>query len=443
MAISPLALQHLRTPTATKLPDGLKPGQICFNLANKWLCVGVGGDDVLAGGRALSAGAQTIFGVTNVVVPAKVATPRPATGAAAGSMYQGEGFEIYDLEGGGLNSGAALPSIAAGSKGDLFVLVPVTGAPQLVMHTGSAWAPPVNGPAVFSATQAEITAAAGADITAKALTVIAAKPGTTVRVKADLRSGDVLVVTGSGSDAGSYIYDGSSFIRTGAALPDATAPDAAGAGAVKGVVVLARDSDISTTGSPGATTNNKSGVVTAEQIRGLNDRIGSLVTGSTLLGTYDASTGQIASLTAAATTAGRGGLTVGGKASAGTGLKAGDFFVVSKAGTPTGDQTNINVALAANDHIAYVGGTDVWHVISSGLIATPLSVHGSVDVSDATVQSVDADKIKGVLVRDSSVVADGGPNAYKLVATIDLGTFSVIAGVTSYVLHALMGAQVV
>jgi len=93
MALSQIALQHLRTPVATKLPDGLKPGQIAFNLANKWLMVGCTGDDVLVHGKAVAAGAATIYGVTNVVVPAKVATARPATGAVAGSMYQGEGFE--------------------------------------------------------------------------------------------------------------------------------------------------------------------------------------------------------------------------------------------------------------------------------------------------------------------------------------------------------------
>lgn len=426
MAIPPVALQHLRTPTATKLPDGLKPGQISFNLANKWLLVGCAGDDVLVHGKAVAAGAQTIFGVTNVVVPAKVATTRPATGAVAGSMYMGEGFEIFDLKGEGLHTGSVLPVAANYTKGDLFVVVPAgAGAPQLYLHSGTAWVPPVNGPSVYSATQAEITGAAGADITAKAVAVLAAKPASGVTTKTDLRSGDILIVTGAGADSGSYVYDGSSFIKTGAALPEATAPAAGAAGstAVKGVVALARDSDISATGSTGATTNNEGGVVTAKQVRALADRLGSMVTGTTLLGTYDASTSKIASLTAAATASGRGGLSVGGKVSGGTGLTAGDFFVVSKAGTPTGDHAQVNVALAANDHIVYVGGADQWHVIHSGLVTTPLSLHGSVDVSDTTVQSVDADKIKGVLVRDSSVIADGSPGAYKLVAVLDLGEY--------------------
>jgi len=399
MAISPIALQHLRTPTATKLPDGLKPGQIAFNLANKWLLVGCAGDDVLVRGQAVAAGSGTIFGVTNVVVPAKVATARPATGAVAGSMYQGEGYEIFNLEGEGLGSGPTLPVAANGSKGDLFVVVPAVGAPYLMLHNGSNWVSPTVPPKVFSATQAEITTAAGADITAKALVVIIAKTGSGITAKGDLHSGDILIVAGPGADAGSYVYDGSSFIKTGAAIPDATAPNAAGTGAVKGVVQLARDTDITETGDPAATTNNANGVVTAKQLRGLADQIAGLITGSTLLGTYDGSTSGIASLTSVAAANGRAGLVVAGKLSAGTGLKEGDFFVVSKAGTAVGDHARINGVLAANDHIVYVGGADVWHVISS------------------------PDRMKGVLVRDSSVAADGAANAYKLVQVLDLGEF--------------------
>jgi hypothetical protein len=423
MALSNIALQHLRTPTATKLPDGLKPGQIAFNLANKWLLVGCAGDDVLVHGKAVAAGAQTIFGVTNVTVPAKVATARPATGAAAGSIYQNEGYEIFDLKGEGLNSGTALPPVANAAKGDLFVLVPASGTPQLLMHNGIAWVPPAASPKVFSATQAAITAAAGADITAKAVVVLAAVTGSGVTTKADLKSGDMLVVAGPGADAGTYVFDGSSFIKTGAGVPDATAPDAAGAGAVKGAVVLARDTDITETGDPTATTNNAGGVVTAKQMRAFADQIAGLVTGSTLLGTYDASASGIATPTATAAANGRGNLTAGAKLSAGTGLKEGDFFVVSKAGTPTGDAAPVNVPLAANDHIVYVGGTVQWHVISSGLIATPLSLHGCGDVSDSAVSVVAPDKMKGLLVRDSSVVADGAAGAYKLVTVVDLGEF--------------------
>jgi hypothetical protein len=114
---------------------------------------------------------------------------------------------------------------------------------------------------------------------------------------------------------------------------------------------------------------------------------------------------------------------VAGKLSAGTALKEGDFFVVSQAGTATGDAAPINVVLAANDHIVYVGGATPWHVISSGLIATPLSLHGCGDVSDSAVSVVAPADAKGVLVRDSSVAADGAANAYKLVNVIDLGEF--------------------
>jgi hypothetical protein len=385
--------------------------------------VGCAGDDVLVHGKAVAAGSATIFGVTNVVVPAKVATARPAAGAVAGSMYKGEGFEVFDLKGEGLNSGPALPAAANGAKGDLFVVVPAAGAPYLMLHNGTAWVSPTVPPKVFSATQAEITAAAGTDVTAKALVVIIAKVGSGITAKGDLHSGDILIVAGPGADAGSYVYDGSNFIKTGASIPDATAPDAAGAGAVRGVVQLARDSDITETGDPTATTNNADGVVTAKQLRGLADQIAGMATGSTLLGTYDASTSGIASLAAAATAGGRGGLANAGKLSAGTGLKEGDFFVVSKAGTPAGDAAPVNVALAANDHIVFVGGVSKWHVISSGLVATALSLHGCGDVSDSVVATVAPADMKGVLVRDSSVATDGAANAYKLVDVIDLGTF--------------------
>jgi hypothetical protein len=424
MAASQISLQHLRTNTATKLPDGLKPGQICFNTANKWLMVGIGGDDVLVQGKPVAAGSRVIFGVANAVVPAKIATARPAVAPVAGSMYKGEGFEIFALEGGGLASGATLPLAANSVNGDLFVQVPAGGgAPSLMIFNGTAWVPPINPPKVFSVTQAEVTAAAGSDVTAKAVAVLVAKPGSGVTAKGDLKSGDTLIVTGTGADAGSYIYDGTSFIETAGALPAATAPGPAGTGAVKGIVQLARDTDITETGDATATTGNEGGVVTAKQMRGLADQIAGLITGSTLLGTYDASTSAVASLTAAATAGGRGGLTVGGKLSAGTALHEGDFFVVAKAGTVAGDHASINGALNANDHLVYVGGTAVWRVINSGLIASAVSLHGCSDVSDTAVAAVLPANAKGLLVRDSSVAADGAPAAYKLVNVIDLGEF--------------------
>ena len=440
MAASQIALQHLRTNSATKTPDGLRPGQICFNTANKWLFVGIGGDDVLVQGKVVAPGTRTVFGVANVVIPPKVATARPATGAAAGSMYQGEGFEIFALEGGGLASGGTLPLAANAVKGDLFVQVPAGGgAPSLMIFNGTAWVPPINPPRVHSLAQADVTAAAGADLTAKAVAALVTKAAITA--KGDLKSGDTLIITGTGADAGSYIFDGTSFIETAGSLPVATAPGPTGTGAVQGIVQLARDTDITETGDPLATTGNDGGVVTAKQMRALADQVAGLITGSTLLGTYDASTSAVASVTAAASTGGRGALTVGGKLSAGTGLHEGDFFVVAKAGTVAGDHASINGALNANDHLVYVGGTAKWHVINSGLIASAVSLHGCSDVSDTTVATVLPANAKGLLVRDSSVAADGSPSAYKLVNVIDLGEFAFIGGLTTLVLHALAGVQ--
>ena len=81
-----LITQQLRTTTATKIPDGLEPGQIAFNLANGWMMVGVGGTDILINGAAVAgySGPLTIFGVNNVAVPAKPAA--------------GKGYEIFRLE---------------------------------------------------------------------------------------------------------------------------------------------------------------------------------------------------------------------------------------------------------------------------------------------------------------------------------------------------------
>ena len=81
-----LITQQLRTTTATKIPDGLEPGQIAFNLANGWMMVGVGGTDILVNGAAVASygGPLTIFDVASVAVPAKPAADK--------------GYEIYRLE---------------------------------------------------------------------------------------------------------------------------------------------------------------------------------------------------------------------------------------------------------------------------------------------------------------------------------------------------------
>jgi len=51
------------------------------------------------------------------------------------------------------------------------------------------------------------------------------------------------------------------------------------------------------------------------------------------------------------------------------------------------------------------------------------SIHSATDVSDTTVVAVTAVNQKGLLVRDNTI-ADGVAAAYKLVNTLDLGTFS-------------------
>ena len=50
-------------------------------------------------------------------------------------------------------------------------------------------------------------------------------------------------------------------------------------------------------------------------------------------------------------------------------------------------------------------------------------LHGLSDVDDAAVAAVTAANVKGILVRDGSVAADGSPGAYKMVEVLDLGSF--------------------
>ena len=346
-----VVVQQLRTTSATALPASLQPGQLALNLANGWILMGDGSNGVSAAGVGLTAGANTIFGVAGVTVPA---TP-PA----------GLGYEIYELK----------------------------NPPASVR--------------IFSSTGAQVDAANGGTGTMTVRTtayLVAATtpPADQIKAAGDLRSGDTVVISGgtTGSPGGSYVWDGSSWLLTGGALPDATAragTGASGTGGSKGVVYLARDTDV----KPG------------------------LATGSTSLGTYDASVGggQIKSVTAAASggTPARAGFTVGGKVSAGSNMAEGDYFLVTKAGTVTGDATNLNAALNANDHIVFDGAT--WRVVSSGVVAGAANtVHSAGDVSDGTVVKVTPANQKGVLVRDGSL-ADGVAAAYKLTDTLDLGTY--------------------
>jgi hypothetical protein len=288
---------------------------------------------------------------------------------------------------------------------------------------------------IFSGTGAALDAANGGTgtMTVRTTAYLVASttpPANQINSAADLRSGDTIVVSSgtAGSPGGSYVWDGSSWLLTGGALPDATArigTGASGTGGTKGVVYLARDTDVKPAAQAGATAPDALAVATASQLKALAELVAGLATGSTSLGTYDASVGggQVKSVTASASGGGRAGFAAGAKIQAGSGMKEGDYFLVTKAGTVAGEApASLNVAMNANDHIVYDGAT--WHVVSSGVVAgAAFAVHSAADVSDSTVASVTSANQKGVLVRDNAIT-DGTAAAYKLVNTLDLGTFS-------------------
>jgi hypothetical protein len=399
-----VTLQHLRTSTATKIPTTLAAGQVAFNLANGWLFVGTGGDDILVKGVVVSAYATTatIYGVTGVTIPAKPT---------------GGGYEIYQLAGGGVSTGGTLPPSPV--VGQVFVNTSVAGKPAMLVWNGTAWVPPINPPAVYSLSGAEYAAGTGTGVTAKVAAALTTKLG----AAPTLHSGDTLIVGGTGADAGTYIYDGTTWAKSGGSLPDATAQAAGGGGGTKGVVYLARDTDVRPTAAAGATAPDALAVATGAQMKALAELVAGLTTGSTLLGTYDGSAGgKIASVTPAASAGGRTTFAVGTKITAGGNAKEGDYFLVIKAGTPTGEPTALNVALNANDHLVYDGAN--WHVVASGVVAaTPFSINSAADFAGDTAAGVAAADQKGLMLRDGSVAAAGSPNAWKLVSTIDCGTF--------------------
>jgi hypothetical protein len=374
-----VVVQQLRTTSATALPASLEPGQLAVNLANGWILMGDGSNGVSAAGVGLTAGANTIFGVAGVVVPAAPAA--------------GKGYEIYELK----------------------------NPPASVR--------------IFSATGAQVDAANGGTGTMTVRTtayLVAATtpPADQIKAAGDLRSGDTVVISGgtAGSPGGSYVWDGSSWLLTGGALPDATArtgTGASGTGGTKGVVYLARPTDVLPTAQAGATAPDGLAVATAAQVKALAELVAGMATGSTLLGTYDAGAaggGSIATVTAGASGGGRTGFAAAAKIAAGRGMKEGDYLLVVKPGTVTGETpASLNTAMNANDHIVYDGAT--WHLVSSGVVAaTGFSVHSASDVSDTAVASVTSANQKGVLVRDNAIT-DGTPAAYKLVNHLDLGTF--------------------
>jgi hypothetical protein len=240
---------------------------------------------------------------------------------------------------------------------------------------------------------------------------------TSITAAGDLKPGNTLVVTpGTGSPfanapLGAYIWDGTNWLPLGGGtLPDATTT-------AKGVVKLALDTDVLEAGAPAQTTPDPLAVATAAQLKALAGEVGALATGHALLGTYDASTSGIATANAEAARGSRAGFTTAAKISSGTGAKPGDYFVVTTAGTPTGDAAAINVALKAGDQILFDG--QEWRIVGIGTAGGGDLLHGLVDVNDSAVATV-AD-IKGLLVRDNAI-ADGLPGAYRLVSVLDCGT---------------------
>lgn len=401
----PVTLQHLRTATATKIPTTLEAGQVAFNLANGWLFVGNGGNDILVKGTAVAgyATTATIYGVASVSVPAKPT---------------GKGYEIYQLGGSGVSSGGTRPATPA--VGQVFVDTSVSGKPAMLVWNGSAWVPPINPPKVYALSDTEYTAAAGGGVDAKVLAALTTKAA---GVAPALNSGDTLIIGGTGADAGTYIYNGTGWTKSGGSLPDATDRGATGTAGTKGVVYLARATDVQPAALGTATAPDPLAVATAGQVKALAELVAGLTTGSTSLGTYDASVtgGRVDTVTAAATAGGRAGFIVGAKVSAGTGMKEGDYFLVTKAGTVTGDATPLNVALNANDHLVYDGAR--WHVVASGVVAsTPFSINAAADFDTDTVATVTTANQRGVLMRDASVAA-GVDGAWKLVDVIDAGSF--------------------
>ena len=168
-------------------------------------------------GSPVAAGAATVFGVSGVTIPAITA---------------GKGYEIYELK----------------------------NPPASVR--------------IFSATGAQLDAVGAGTLPARITNFLVAGstgPAAQIKVAGDLRSGDTAIVAAgtAASAAGSYVWDGSSWILTGSATPDATSRTPAGTAGTKGVVYLARDTDVKPTGQAGATAPDGLAVATAAQLKSL------------------------------------------------------------------------------------------------------------------------------------------------------------------------------
>ena len=347
-----LTIQQLRTTNSANLPTGLEPGQIAFNIPNRWMCVGNGTNGITANGVALSAGNKTVLGVAGVTVP------------AAGA---GKGYNIVQLD------NVATTSVVSVSNTDV------------VAETGTALQQ------IYSAAQKKTNPINS------------------------LKSGDQIIVT-DGANQGAYVSDGTKAVQLSSGVAKATTRAAGNTGGTLGGVYLANNTDVAETASPGQTAPDPSAVATAAQLKALTDRVGALTTGTANLGTYAAATG-VATVNTSGTAR---GYSAGNKVSAvGKTATAGDFFLVTAAGTIAGEtQTSLNVAVHAGDHLAFDGS--VWHVVSLGSGISAL-LTGLGDVADKAIAKVGNQK--GVLIRDGGVAADGTAGAYKLADVIDLGSF--------------------
>lgn len=411
-----VTLQHLRTTAASKLPDGLAAGQIAFNLANGWVCVGNGGNDILVKGTGVAAysTSASIFGVAGVNIPA-----RPA----------GKGYEIYQLSSGGSGIAMGTTPPPAPPVGTPFINTTDPSKPSLVVWNGGAWAAVGAPPYVLEITTTDYdNASPGSAFNFEAIILKILKSkvpaGTTQHypVLGDM----VLFTTESHDKAGTYIYDGTAWKKF--VLPQPSASVGGAFAGNRGGVSLASDSDLQPTGTAGASTPDPHAVPTALQFKNLVGLVSALTTGAHILGTYDASTSTIASLTPdALANAATTNLNVGGHVSASvlTSLKEGDYLLVVKGGTLTALEPLFPASsqLQANDRLVFDGYK--WHIVASGLVLSGGgggSIHSSSDVSDTAVAVVIPANQKGLLVRDNSV-ADGLPGAYKLADVIDAGMF--------------------
>jgi hypothetical protein len=347
-----LTIQQLRTTNSANLPTALEPGQIAFNIPNRWMCVGNGTNVVTANGTTITAGNKTVLGVAGVTVPAVAAS---------------KGYNIVQLD----NNATT---------------------------------------AVISVSNTDVTAETGTAL--QQIYLAAQKKTTPIN---SLKSGDQIIVT-DGANQGAYVSDGTKAVQLSSGIAAATVRAAGNTGGTLGGVYLANNSDVAETASAGQTAPDPSAVATAAQLKSLADRVGALTTGTANLGTYNPTTG-VATVNTSGTAR---TYAAGNKVSAaGKNPVAGDFFLITTAGTIAGEtQASLNVAVQAGDHLAFDGS--VWHVVSLGSGLAQL-LTGLGDVADTAIATVGNQK--GVLIRDGGVAADGAAGAYKLANVIDLGTF--------------------